>query len=58
MRQVIDNSIEIVGGGPGELTLARILQMNEAEVKVYERDVNRMTRVQGATLNLNNEDCA
>ena len=52
--------VAIVGGGPGGLTLARLLQMNgadvpEIEVKVYERDVNRSARVQGATLNLNEE---
>jgi 2-polyprenyl-6-methoxyphenol hydroxylase-like FAD-dependent oxidoreductase len=53
---LIDNKrIAIVGGGPGGLTLARLLQMKGADVKVYERDVNRQARVQGATLDLHEE---
>ena len=45
----------IVGAGPGGLLLARLLQLHGANVTVYERDVNRAARVQGATLNLNEE---
>lgn len=44
--------IAIVGGGPGGLTLARLLQMKGADVKVYERDINRNARVQGSPLDL------
>lgn len=47
--------IAIVGGGPGGLTLARLLQMNGATVKVYERDLDKHARVQGATLDLHTE---
>lgn len=47
--------IAIVGGGPGGLTLARLLQQKGADVKVYERDENREVRVQGATLDLHFE---
>ena len=47
--------IAIIGGGPGGLTLARLLQMNGADVTVYERDKNRSVRVQGATLDLHHE---
>lgn len=36
-----NKQIAIVGGGPGGLTLARLLQLKEANVKVYERDFNR-----------------
>jgi len=50
-----DKKIAIVGGGPGGLTLARLLQMNGAEVKVYERDFNKEVRVQGGTLDLHEE---
>ena len=50
-----DKEIAIVGGGPGGLTLARLLQHQGATVKVYERDVNRDVRVQGATLDLHCE---
>jgi 2-polyprenyl-6-methoxyphenol hydroxylase-like FAD-dependent oxidoreductase len=53
---VIQNKkIAIVGGGPGGLTLARLLQLKNAEVKVYERDENKDVRVQGATLDLHEE---
>jgi 2-polyprenyl-6-methoxyphenol hydroxylase-like FAD-dependent oxidoreductase len=44
--------IAIVGGGPGGLTLARLLQIKGEQVKVYERDLNKEVRVQGATLDL------
>lgn len=47
--------IAIVGGGPGGLTLARLLQIQGADVKVYERDLNKDVRVQGATLDLHDE---
>ncbi|MFC0517291.1 FAD-dependent oxidoreductase [Mucilaginibacter angelicae] len=55
MKAIKNKNIAIVGGGPGGLTLARILQMNGASVKVYERDLNRDVRVQGATLDLHEE---
>jgi len=44
--------IAIVGGGPGGLTLARLLQLKGADVKVYERDINQKARVQGAIVDL------
>ncbi len=47
-----NKKIAIVGGGIGGLTLARLLQLNGAEVSVYERDLNRNVRVQGSTLDL------
>lgn len=55
MNSIKDKDIAIVGGGPGGLTLARLLQMNGANVKVYERDPGRHVRVQGATLDLHDE---
>ena len=55
MPQTKDKTIAIVGGGPGGLTLARLLQMNGGDVKVYERDVSRDARVQGATLDLHED---
>jgi len=51
-KLLADKKIAIVGGGPGGLTLARLLQINGADVKVYERDKNKDVRVQGATLDL------
>lgn len=53
---VIQNKkIAIVGGGPGGLTLARLLQLERGDVKVYERDEHKNVRVQGATLDLHEE---
>ena len=50
---LIDNiSIAIVGGGPAGLTLARLLQLKNAYVKVYERDFNKEARVQGSPLDM------
>ncbi|MGZ4036904.1 MAG: FAD-dependent oxidoreductase [Bacteroidia bacterium] len=47
--------IAIIGGGPGGLTLARLLQLRGANVNVYERDVNKDVRVQGGALDLHTE---
>jgi 2-polyprenyl-6-methoxyphenol hydroxylase-like FAD-dependent oxidoreductase len=54
-KLITDKNIAIVGGGPGGLTLARILQMNGADVTVYERDANSEARAKGATLDLHEE---
>ncbi|GAB3872950.1 NAD(P)/FAD-dependent oxidoreductase [Hymenobacter segetis] len=50
-----NKQVAIVGGGPGGLTLARLLEQSGASVKVYERDLSRHGRVQGATLDLHHE---
>lgn len=50
-----DKSVAIVGGGPGGLTLARLLQLKGAKVKVYERDADENARVQGSPLDLHSE---
>ncbi|SDP96080.1 2-polyprenyl-6-methoxyphenol hydroxylase [Mucilaginibacter sp. OK268] len=55
MNNIKNKKIAIVGGGPGGLTLARLLQMNGANVKVYERDINKDARAKGATLDLHEE---
>ena len=47
--------IAIVGGGPGGLTLARLLQQSGALVAVYERDESRQARVQGSALDLHED---
>ena len=49
---VQDKKIAIIGGGPGGLTLARLLQTKGAHVTVYERDLNQQARVQGAIVDL------
>ncbi|MBO9201938.1 MULTISPECIES: FAD-dependent oxidoreductase [Niastella] len=50
-----NKQVAIVGGGPGGLSTARLLQIKGAQVTVYERDVNQEARVQGATLDLHEE---
>ena len=51
-----DKQIAIIGGGPAGLTLAKLLQRKEIpgtfNIKVYERDMDKNVRVQGATLDL------
>ncbi|RDC56323.1 FAD-dependent monooxygenase [Pedobacter chinensis] len=47
--------IAIIGGGPGGLTLARLLQLKGLSVKVYERDLNKEVRIQGGALDLHTD---
>lgn len=53
--KIQDKKIAIIGGGPGGLTLARLLQMKGLNVKVYERDLNENIRPQGSPLDLHEE---
>ncbi len=55
MKNITNKKIAIVGGGPGGLTLARLLQMNAADIKLYERDAHKDARPKGATLDLHEE---
>jgi 2-polyprenyl-6-methoxyphenol hydroxylase-like FAD-dependent oxidoreductase len=55
MNNIHEKKIAIVGGGPGGLTLARLLEKRGIRVTVYERDVDKDVRVQGATLDLHEE---
>lgn len=50
-----NKKIVIIGGGPGGLTLARLLQVQGLNVKVYERDEDRGIRIQGGALDLHTE---
>ncbi|WP_281635635.1 FAD-dependent oxidoreductase [Flavobacterium marginilacus] len=50
-----NKKIAIIGGGPGGLTLAKLLQLKEVNVNVYERDINKDARVQGSPLDLHEE---
>ncbi len=50
-----NKQVAIIGGGPGGLTLARLLQLQGVNVKVYERDLNKNARVQGSPLDLHQE---
>jgi 2-polyprenyl-6-methoxyphenol hydroxylase-like FAD-dependent oxidoreductase len=55
MSVVEGKKIAIVGGGPGGLTLARLLQQSDAQISVYERDQSRSARVQGTALDLHED---
>jgi 2-polyprenyl-6-methoxyphenol hydroxylase-like FAD-dependent oxidoreductase len=55
MNAVEGKKIAIVGGGPGGLTLARLLQQSGGQVSVYERDQSRTARVQGSALDLHED---
>lgn len=55
MSAITGKSIAIIGGGPGGLTLARLLQQSGAQVTVYERDSSRTARVQGSALDLHED---
>ena len=44
-----------MGAGPGGLTLAKLLQLTGAHVKLYERDFDKNARVQGSPLDLHDE---
>ena len=50
-----DKEVAIIGGGPGGLTLATLLQKKGVAVTVYERDTTRTKRIQGGTLDLHTE---
>ncbi|KII84784.1 hypothetical protein PLICRDRAFT_45592 [Plicaturopsis crispa FD-325 SS-3] len=47
--------IAIIGGGPGGLTLARILQVNGVRATIYERETLENPRIQGGSLDLHVE---
>ncbi|RZM27113.1 MAG: FAD-dependent monooxygenase [Pedobacter sp.] len=50
-----NKSVAIVGGGPGGLTLARLLQLKGVNVKLYERDFSSDARVQGSPLDMHED---
>jgi 2-polyprenyl-6-methoxyphenol hydroxylase-like FAD-dependent oxidoreductase len=53
---LLDNKkVAIVGAGPGGLTLAKLLQLKGANVKLYERDFDKYARVQGSPLDLHDD---
>ena len=52
---IANKKVAIIGGGPGGLTLAKLLVMNGVDAIVYERDTDRNARVQGSPLDLHDE---
>lgn len=47
--------VAIIGGGPGGLTLARLLQLKGVNAKVYDRDLNKNARLIGSPLDMHDE---
>lgn len=50
-----NKKVAIIGGGPGGLTLARLLQLKSVDVKVYDRDFDKNARLIGSPLDLHKE---
>ncbi|TWR31510.1 FAD-dependent monooxygenase [Mucilaginibacter pallidiroseus] len=50
-----NKTVGIIGGGPGGLTLARLLQIQNINVKLYERDADKNARVQGSPLDMHEQ---
>jgi 2-polyprenyl-6-methoxyphenol hydroxylase-like FAD-dependent oxidoreductase len=50
-----NKQVVIIGGGPGGLTLARLLQQQGVDVNVYERDATPTIRPQGSALDLHHD---
>lgn len=55
MMLLQNKKVAVIGGGPGGLILARLLQRKGVAVNVYERDKDSSARQQGATLDLHYE---
>lgn len=52
-EQLLNNKkIAIIGAGPVGLTMAKLLQQNDIDITVYERDTDPQGRIWGGTLDL------
>lgn len=49
---MIEKLVTIIGAGPGGLTLARLLQVRNVAVRLFEHDTSFSSRDQGGTLDL------
>ncbi len=52
MNLLNNKKVAIIGAGPVGLTMARLLQQNDIDVTVYERDKDSHARIFGGTLDL------
>jgi tetracycline resistance monooxygenase len=52
-NQLLNNKkVAIIGAGPVGLTMSRLLQQNNIDITVYERDTDPQARIWGGTLDL------
>ena len=52
MNLLSNKKVAIIGAGPIGLTMAKLLQQNEIDLTVYERDIDPEARIWGGTLDL------
>ena len=52
MNLLSNKKVAIIGGGPVGLTIAKLLQQNDIDITVYERDIDPQARIWGGTLDL------
>lgn len=52
MNLLSNKKIAIIGAGPVGLTMAKLLQQNNIDITVYERDLDPQARIWGGTLDL------
>jgi len=52
MNLLSNKKVAIIGGGPVGLTMATLLQQNDIDITVYERDADPQARIWGGTLDL------
>ena len=52
MNLLSNKKVAIIGAGPVGLTIAKLLQQNDIDITVYERDKDSQARIWGGTLDL------
>lgn len=50
-----NKKVAVIGGGPVGLTFAKLLQQENVNVKVYERDLDEHSRIKGGTLDIHHD---
>lgn len=50
-----NKTVAVIGGGPVGLIFAKLLQLKNVNVKVYERDKDEFSRIKGGTLDIHQD---
>lgn len=50
-----NKTVAVIGGGPVGLIFAKLLQLENVNVKVYERDKDEFSRIKGGTLDIHHD---